>query len=248
MARKNFETHIKDKLNERVLTPSDAAWGKLSGELDPEKGTNTKTFWFVAVAAVFIGLITFSVVFYNHAGLPDKNEGIVVEKPIITEDRPNEIPKPNSIQELPKPHEAKIVDRQTKPATEKGRARMDVPHPVQNDASLIVVLPKALPQPKVLPVHQQEILESKIFEVLEQVAQMEEGNSLVTDAEVDSLLKRAQRELFSEKIFRENSSVDPLALLADVENEMDKSFREQIFELMKDGYLKVKTAVAVRNN
>ncbi|NNK21468.1 MAG: hypothetical protein HKP07_09175, partial [Flavobacteriaceae bacterium] len=43
------------------------------------------------------------------------------------------------------------------------------------------------------------------------------------------------------------TKVDALALLADVEEEVNRSFRDQLFEKLKDGYLKVRTAIAYRN-
>jgi len=35
--------------------------------------------------------------------------------------------------------------------------------------------------------------------------------------------------------------------LAEVEDELDESFRDQIFDALKTGYLKLRTAVADRN-
>ncbi|PHQ62576.1 MAG: hypothetical protein COC08_00130 [Maribacter sp.] len=70
----------------------------------------------------------------------------------------------------------------------------------------------------------------------------------MTDAEVDSLLRKAQEEILANKIFGEDYSVDAMALLNEVEDELDQSFRDQIFETLKIGFLKVRTAVANRNN
>ncbi|MEQ9581943.1 MAG: hypothetical protein RIM68_07245, partial [Arenibacter sp.] len=92
------------------------------------------------------------------------------------------------------------------------------------------------------------LLNAKIEKVVAQVNLLEQNNISLTDAEVDSLLKLAQKELFSERIFRDNHSVDAMALLADVESELDRTFREQIFDMLKEGYVKVKTAVVSRNN
>ena len=77
---------------------------------------------------------------------------------------------------------------------------------------------------------------------------MLEQYSTVTDAEVDSLLKRAQQEILREKIFKTDKSVDALALLTEVEGELNQSFRDQIFNSLKASFIKVRTAVAARNN
>ena len=93
----------------------------------------------------------------------------------------------------------------------------------------------------------EKIITDKVMEIVAQVDVLEQ-HSKVTEAEVDSLLKRAQQEILQEKIFKTHTSVDALALLTAVEDELDQSFRDQIFNSLKAGFLKVRTAVADRNN
>ena len=76
---------------------------------------------------------------------------------------------------------------------------------------------------------------------------LESKNTEVTDTEIDSLLRQAQREILEDKIFGKDNTVDAIALLADVEKELDKSFRDEIFDALKDGFIKVRTAVADRD-
>jgi len=75
-----------------------------------------------------------------------------------------------------------------------------------------------------------------------------ELSDAVTDAEVDSLLLQAQQDILKENLFNTDNSVNAMALLTEVEDELDQSFRDQIFESLKTGFLKVRTAVADRNN
>ena len=70
----------------------------------------------------------------------------------------------------------------------------------------------------------------------------------VTDAEVDSLLHKAQEDILRQRLFNRDNTVDAMALLTEVEEELDQSFRDQIFQSLKAGFLKVRTAVADRNN
>ena len=93
-----------------------------------------------------------------------------------------------------------------------------------------------------------EIINTKLLQVLAQVDVLEQDNEELTDAEVDALLRRAQEEILTDKLFRDNHSIDAMALLSEVEGELDKSFRDQIFESLKSGFFKVRTAVADRNN
>ena len=81
-----------------------------------------------------------------------------------------------------------------------------------------------------------------------QVELLENNNISISNTEIDSLLRKAQDEILTDKIFNQEGKVDALALLNEVEGELDISFREQIFESLKTGFLKVRTAVADRNN
>ncbi|UWX54196.1 hypothetical protein NYZ99_14555 [Maribacter litopenaei] len=98
-----------------------------------------------------------------------------------------------------------------------------------------------------VPLVSTEILDAKIAEVIAKV-DIIELNGKVSDAEVDSLLLNAQKEILREKLFNMDKSVNAMALLSEVEEELDQSFRDQIFETLKTGFLKVRTAVADRNN
>jgi len=71
----------------------------------------------------------------------------------------------------------------------------------------------------------------------------------VTDAEVDKLLEEAARRISLERYSKNYAAgkIDPQDLLLDVEFELDNSFRDKIFDMLKEGYSKAKTAVANRN-
>ncbi len=99
-----------------------------------------------------------------------------------------------------------------------------------------------------VPIKTEQLINAKIAEIVAQVDLMENNNLPISNAEVDSLLRKAQNEVLADKIFNKEGKVDAMALLNEVEGELDKSFREQIFESLKTGFLKVRTAVADRNN
>jgi stalled ribosome rescue protein Dom34 len=92
-----------------------------------------------------------------------------------------------------------------------------------------------------------EKVDTKIAEVMTQVTFLEQTQGAVSDAAVDSLLRMAQKELMGEQVLGESQAVDALALLSDVENELNRSLRDQLFEKLKDGYVKVRSAIAYRN-
>jgi len=71
----------------------------------------------------------------------------------------------------------------------------------------------------------------------------------VSDAEINTLLDQAQKEISLHRLYNETTKkVDANALLEDVEADLEQSFRNRAFKAIKSGYKYVKTAVAERNN
>ena len=91
--------------------------------------------------------------------------------------------------------------------------------------------------------------ELKVEEVVAQIEAMHDTNSHLTDAEIDSLLNNAQQEIANQKIFDEQTNtVNAMALLENVEQDLDRTFRDKVFEKLKDSYKNIRTAYANRNN
>ena len=78
---------------------------------------------------------------------------------------------------------------------------------------------------------------------------MQEEQEVVTDAEIDALLKAAHKEIELKNLYNEaTNKVDANALLQSVEDDLERSFRTRVFEMLQSGYRELKTAVAERNN
>lgn len=84
-------------------------------------------------------------------------------------------------------------------------------------------------------------------EVVASVKKLQQNDSEITIAEVENLLNNARRDIQTQRILN-NPKVDAAALLQDVEWEIDKSFRDKVFDALGDGFQKVRTAVSERNN
>jgi len=70
----------------------------------------------------------------------------------------------------------------------------------------------------------------------------------ITDAEVDALLAEALTKIKGDRSAKSVSeNIDANSLLLDVEMELEQSFREKVFDVLKEGYFKAKTAVVNRN-
>lgn len=244
MAPNKFEKHIKKQLKEREISPSKEAWNKLSKQLDESGGHEKKSYFWYAIAASVIGLLLVSVFYLNWIESPLNSSIQVVETPVV-EDQEEETKK--EFKELEKPIEVVTYE-----ALEVPKVKSEVIEiaTIPDSSKMVTSLEGVKPEEEVLALNEnaEEIIRTKVMEVIAQVDLLEETKNDLTEAEVDSLLRMAQKEILTEKLFNGDRSVDAMALLTEVEDELDKSFRDQIFESLKTGFLKVRTAVADRNN
>lgn len=246
MAPNKFEKHIKKQLENREIQPSSDAWLKLSDKLDETSAEQPRKkgyFWY-AVAACFIGLIVLSTIFFKGTAPVSEPSIQVVEDGAKSREEVDGFSKtatPNPPVEVVVNDEAFEEKVERKPVIEEAV----VPEKENTNVQLVDSSEKVE-----VPLNEtsEEIINTKLMEVLAQVDALEQNQEQITDAEVDSLLRMAQEELLTAGLFRNDHSVDAMALLSEVENELDKSFRDQIFESLKSGFLKVRTAVADRNN
>ena len=238
-----MEKHIKDKLGNREIKPSSGAWEKISGQLDTPGDTRPKRKYVYAIAAGFVGLLLASVFFFASTEKSEPTQ-VVDEnlhlRPII-------------------PALEEQTEFEDTIGTESGAVV------IENDPGKLREVEKKGPDLKSTPLDETEVaskqsiqssliqetdplIAQKVNEVMAQVQLLESVNTEVTEAEVDALLRAAQKEILTEKLFDESGSVDAMALLTEVEDELDASFRDQIFDALKEGYFKLRTAVADRNN
>ncbi len=249
MAPIKFEEHIKDMLHKREIQPSARAWDKISSKLQTAPKQQKKGFFWYGMAAGFTGLFIISLFYFKSTSLPAVDNGAVETVAKRIEERRTDI---NSATEV-LPMEGAIAIGET--------ANQKVILPVTDlsvgdqknsrnggIADTPGVGPNLNGKREELWEGSEEVFNAKIVELLAQVDLLEKGNSTVTDSEVDSILRQAQREILRDRILRKGNSIDATALLMEVEDGLDKSFRDQIFETLKAGYLKVRTAVAERNN
>lgn len=238
-----FEKHIKEKLEAREITPSSKAWEKISEELSGVQESKPKRKYGYMMAAAMVGLlIALGIFLFQNES--DENPLPLVE----TENPSKEILEKEDVPDF-KMEKTEVVKVAEQTSTE---SQIEI---ASQEPNQIGVETEELENINKLPIQDsaivisEDIINKKANEVLKQVILIENSaNSAITDAEVDSLLRAAQRDIFTDKLINPEGKVDALALLTEVEDELDESFRDQIFEALKQGYLKVRTAVADRNN
>jgi hypothetical protein len=244
-----LEKHIKEKLEGRKLSPSSKAWESIESSLGSEAKTSSSNKYWYAIAASVIGLLIISVVYISSQNKNEQPiEVVEVEKePVIKEiDILNKTEVVDVKDEVAKQleQEIEISTKSINPSKEnfiqKSSDIADIEEVTKEQNSINDGFVKANTQDL--------LIDKKINEVLATVINLESEAIQVSDAEVDSLLRVAQFDILKEKVFQNNGKVDAMALLTEVEDELDQSFRDKIFTKLKEGLFKARTAVADRNN
>lgn len=245
MAPMKFEENIREKLENREINPSPSAWEQIESELNASAARKeNKGFGWFFIAASFIGILVIAGMFFLNTDLPE-NQQIVVNpieeiktqeqitdaiEEVNVSDKELEL---NSSPDDALVNEEKIEEKPVitkKPtqmfaATEKTKKIVPLEEPVKN------------------------LINTEVDNLLSKVEQQENTGVAYSDAEIDKLLREAQREIITEKLFKNaQQEVSAQALLYEVEEELDPSFRDRIFEALKEGFVKAREAVVSRNN
>ncbi len=243
-----LEEHIRTELQNREITPSPEAWSRISEELKTDENPPARNRYWWAIAAGFAGIILIATVFFNNEFSIDKTDNpVVVEEEVQNVDPEENInPVQNDNAGTTTPQNDLVIE--TLPAVEqlKKEKPFNTPHEKEPLAQNNYSTDKA-PLNDGVGVSERDI-NDKLEAVLEQVNTMEKNAIVVTDAEIDSLILAAQRELLNKEAFRESRKVDAMALLGEVELELYDAQRNPLFNTLKEGFFKLRTAVADRNN
>ena len=257
MAPIKFEEQLKDKLEKRSLQPPAESWAKLSERLDTdEKKSKNPWFWWMGIAAAVIITLTIVMQTLGTNNTEDimpqvveqdaKEDTNKVEKSPVIDTKSVELASENNEAQSGSEKE----DNNNKPGiiNYKSVTKSDKNTQLAVDQKVDEINTKDISNPEN---EQKAIIEEAVIDkavVAQALKDLNTEKTTVTDREVDSLLKVANKELFKDKLQKEASrTVDAKSLLEDVEDEMGQSFRTKVYEVLKDGYQTVKTAVAQRN-
>ncbi len=263
----NFEENIREKLQERELQPNKETWKKLSAQLDlqkPQKKSNS--FFWMAVAASFIGVVLIAsflfrsdtseaplVVEKSHKSIPEEEQG---EQPVnvveggqeseLLEHRiTKETELASSVPEIDSDKKSETTAQKSIPTTTVNKKIISS----EEEAVAITSSVEKLPVKSVEESKEDFFINRKIEDVVAEVQTLQQNNNSVTPDEIDALLAKAQREISNQRMLNSNARrIDPSALLSDVELELEQSFREKVFQMLGEGFIKIRTAVSERNN
>lgn len=255
MAPIKFEDHLREKLQERELQPGKEAWGKLSEALGEEPRDQSRKYWLYGIAAslllaIFVGRSLWdggeqlqepSLVEETNAPQPEADGSIV----LLEEEE-----QPESVDPAPQKTELAVEEAPVKKAepTKKEVATTKETTLAYNEPELIESEPVATnAEPE--KVEHNSFTDAKVAEVVDAVLAIQDKNHEVTPEEIDALLAKANRELANQRLLEQaTGKIDPMSLLNDVEMELERSFRDKVFDALGKGFNEVRTAVVQRNN
>jgi len=233
MAPSNWEQDFKEKLHNRQLQPSQDAWHKLQNRIDTEEKRSTKNlFWKWSIAASIASILIVSVFVFTKNDAPEntlvttpKTE-VKTDKDVIDNQKNIQIASENTIS-TPSEKNLKTSPQITTETVSKTTDK----------------------------VNKQEAFQSyedeKIDEVLAQVQTLVDKNKGITEQELDSLLLLAEQELKAYKLLalvENQTTTNPQMLLAEVESDLDNSFRVRVLDKLLSGYESIRDVVVSRKN
>jgi hypothetical protein len=251
MAPTELDKRIREIMEKRKISPSRGSWEKLSGELPVKRQSRRAIIWGYGIAATLAGLLLLSAFLirsYREAPQAVTKTGIPGQEKQISDPVPaDRLPPGDNVAGIAA--EEAGLDVRASVAQTGGKGKT---HKVAAEGELrkqeTVHKENATPLPVSEISGTYNYIEEKAAEVAARVAVIEASEGEVTAAEVEALLRAAQEEIVKNSNRTDLKPVDPMALLSEAESNLDKSFRDQIFEKLKTGYEKVRTAVADRNN
>lgn len=244
-----WEDNLRETLENRRLEPSKASWDVLAKRLDTiEKNKTHTTFRWVGIAAGLIGILLASLIFLKDGSgtVPQVPETVKVQLPVEE--------AAVAVQKQQDQMVSGSLQTTTNTALQAHKTEMTSPQDAFGlSATIKPTPPEAENEARFLgpdkPSEEERFEDLKVKEVVAQIHDLKSKGHTVTDADIEALLQAAQIEIAYQKSRDENRmAVDANALLQEVEDELQQSFRNKIFEALKNSYESIKTAVAERNN
>ncbi len=218
-----FEEEIRNKLNEREIQPSAAAWTKLEGMLSAEDKPRRRFPWWYVAASV-LGFLLVGTVYFSLKKNPFENQKneVVIQQELIPENK--------SI----------VLD-----SLSLKKEQESYPEKVLNDKkSDFYVVNK---ESEIRKKDSNKIITEKVL--IENKLIQEESTIPTKGITVEELLARVDK---SARMRNNQDSelkvhVNPNELLQQVETDLEPTFRQRVFSKVAENYEKVKGAVVNRN-
>jgi hypothetical protein len=217
-----LENQFKEKLDNREINPSEAAWDRLDAMLLQAEKPKPKFKW-LYIAASFIGFLLISTILLNQEAKTVENQKnrVVIQQAIKPENSSDQL-KPN----------IEKNDTQTVTVVQTRTAKIQKIQPLEKDSLTL------------------KNKENKVVEhsIINQKTEQEIISSPTKVATVDELLARVNQSARVKNNPNLAVHVNPNQLLQQAENDLEPSFRQSVFGKIAKNFQAVKEAVVNRNN
>lgn len=238
MEPNNIENQIREKLNSRAIQPSENAWDRLDAMLtvvDKPK----RNFRWMYFAASFLGFILIAAVFLSQTQevIDSEHQKVVVqEKTSETEELILENTETKVVA-----NEPTIIVSATQKVVEKQKN-------TKNSKSKRASSNENLAITEIATISQQKVVKKSIS-AREQSANWPSNQKTEVKVDANSLLASVDNFQPAAALPKKAVSiaVNTNQLLAQVDDELDLSFREKVIKSVNKKYKEVKVAVAKRN-
>ncbi len=227
MEQNKLENEFRNKLNQREINPSENSWDRLDAMLTvAEEKKPIRRYSWIYIAASILGFAFLGTFFFNQS---DKNVTVGSDE-VVIENNQNVEPKKEVLSIIPldsKPEsiaemsEVKKVDRNSR----------DSNSIIQNQVAQKSNSDSLIP-----------MIEKRQFN--QKTEQFASSNR--NDKSVDDMLAEVQTTSKADNA-RTSVKVNPNALLSQVDEELELSFREKVINKVNKNYQTVRVALANRN-
>ncbi|MEM6719697.1 MAG: hypothetical protein AAF611_10300 [Bacteroidota bacterium] len=250
---------IKDILEERRIDVSEHSWEKLAGQLDAHDRKQRRKKGYIPYAACVALLVGWLVVMMlkSESGVGDDmivNQEETIKPTIKEESQQNSIPQElkeekaveETITNTQIANEENVI-KDAETAIEVAPTKAALAAELQKEVkSAVAIQEKKQPIKIETTIVQQEAIVNSNADLKASIlAFLQDEKVKVTNAEIDQLLKEAQ-ESIKELDVKENINYTNFAtadeLLNEVEYELDMSFKQRVFEMVKRNIQRTRTA------
>ncbi|WP_034061415.1 hypothetical protein [Lacinutrix jangbogonensis] len=254
MAPIKFEEDMKDRLEKRTITPASKSWDTLSKRLDHEEKKSNKTgFWWLGMAASIIGVLLVSNFFIN-TKITNSTDSSIAKENTTTDTLKIEVPK--QIISTPKQEVIVKIEEQTikksRKKTEKKPIESTKYYANVNSKNKVKTIVNKTQVEEPLLVDKSTIQNEPLVAIVENIPDkknnIETKNNITLDNEINSLLAKATEDIAMQEPKSKSIPIDYNGLLIAVEDDLDKTFRDKMFNAVRKGYETIRESVAERND
>lgn len=244
MAVDNFDKKIKHQLEGRKIEPSARAWDQLAAELEVKEEKSTKKYWWLGIAASFLGGILITSFFFNQQQVEPVK---VVNQNTIEAPKNNLVEAEENLQEINKNEELNAVEKSSIAQTEsKIQPEIEIEKPVLASVDLPAAETKNRTQSKVIPQKKEEQKAQEFSFELESYSspkQLAQTKTPSAEEEAAQLLDDARERVKIRNFNNYYNRISAQNLLENIEVEDKQSFKEKVFYALESGFHQVKNSV-----